>query len=123
MEKLLKDLKQAQIKTPEGLHNKIMSSLFFLRFKRYFLIAIILFTLNLILMGWHIWSRIIEKDVLIIIKDMIQGFGLSRAFMAEFITTILEYLPLASIIIFALNVVIMGYVIFVFLKFKKTSTN
>jgi len=123
MEKLIKDLKQIQTKTPEGLHKKIMSSLFFLRFKRYFLIGIVLLSLNLILISWHIWSRIIEKDILIIIKDMIQEFDLSWAFIEEFITTILEYLPLTSIIIFVVNVFVMGYLISVFFKFKKNSVS
>ena len=123
MEKLINDLKQIQIKTPEGLHKKIMSRLFFLRFKRYFLIGIVLLSLNLILISWHIWSRIIEKDILIIIQDMIQEFDLSWVFIEEFITTILEYLPLALIITFVVNVFVMGYLISVFFKFKKNSVS
>jgi hypothetical protein len=111
-----------EIEFPEGLHSRIMKQLFFLKLRTPFIIFSSLLSINIIISGWYAWNKIIEMDTIAIIKDMLSGFELSYYFISDFAQTILNYFPITSTIIFVVNILVLAYISFLFIKLKRIET-
>jgi len=106
---------------PSALHDKIMRRLLLLKFKNPFIVLMIFLSVNLIISGWRTWNHIVSMESLSIMRAMLDGFELSFAFFTEFFSTMADALPLASLAIFISNALLMAYVFFLFVKFRKMS--
>lgn len=109
-----------ETKLPENLHNKVISDLFFLKFKYALLAAVAILPINLLFLGWHIWLNAAEADTFTLLTAMFNDFEISYDFVSEFARTIIDTIPFTLIIAFTLNLLLLVYLL---INFQSTLKN
>lgn len=106
---------------PEGLHGRIMRRLVFLRLRTPFIAILSLTILNLIATGWSIWSRLVEIDGGELLRSMLTDFQFDYASVADVVSMGLEFFPVRAMLVFALNLALVAYLIYLNFAFRRMS--
>lgn len=109
-----------ETEVPVSLHNKILRKAFFLKLEKPIIFVLSLLSLNLIVSGWHIWTKIVEADFITVIKLLFGNFELSYRFFLDFAQIIAAVISLRLILIFALNFILVAYVAHSILSLKRS---
>lgn len=94
---------------PGPLHGRIIKNIVFSKFKTYFAVIGGLLVLNLLVVSWRIWTKIIDAGVYTLVPALFQDFELSRSFISDLIGMVLEIVPANLIAIFAIDIFIIAY--------------
>lgn len=109
------DIIEQKIKTlpdlnaPEGMHERIMKKISRAQWRTPFLVTLSLLGLNVMISGWHVWSRMDELDSMAIFRALMESFAWTTDFVQDFTATLPQFLPLPPLTIFLINVVLVTY--------------
>lgn len=104
---------------PKGLHGRIMRRLVVVQFRIPFLILFAILLVNLGVSGWHLWAKVGETNSISIIESMIDGFEWSADFASNAVQNAIDFLPLASTLVFLVNLIVVAYFAAILVKFQK----
>src|SRR3989339_1753255 len=99
---------------PEGLHQRIMRSVALLRLQRHFFMLFVLFVVSFVVSAGNVWVKFIDIEGLSLLKLMVQSFDMSVEETREFFYIFITFFPVWSIAIFAVHILLVGYMTYLF---------
>lgn len=108
-----------EVEFPENLHGKIMRKLAFLQFRTPFLIVVSLLILNLLVSGWYIWFKLSGAEAFSTLKILLAGMDFSWSSFSDVWDAAQDLFPLGLMANFAINMLLVVYLLVVVNNFKK----
>lgn len=107
---------------PKGLHQRIMRSVALLRLQRHFFLLFVLLIVSLAVAVGNVWVRFVDMEGLRLLRLMIQSFEMNMEEARDFFDTFMAFFPIWSIVIFAVHVVLVSYMTYLFFILKKITS-
>lgn len=121
IQQIIKNLPEAEY--PKQLHEKIMRGLYMKKFAFVFYTIIFSLAISFFFTGWLIVTKMNEANIFSMFQSFMDGFEMTQDYFSEFISTMLQYLPLNLIIIFILHAISIVFIVYLSNKFKKIFTH
>lgn len=106
---------------PPGLHEKIMRNVVARHYAKFPLPFLILFACNLLVIGWHIWTKLVDAEFFSVARALDDSFEWSFSFLSDAATTLFSILPLYSLLVFSINIALAGYLVMLIRKWHQVS--
>lgn len=104
---------------PEGLHQRIMRSVALLRLQWHFFMLFALLIVSLAVVVGNVLVRFADIQGLSLLKLMVQSFEMNMEEARDFFDTFVAFFPVWSIVVFAVHVLLVVYMTYLFFVLKK----
>jgi len=88
---------------PQGLHEKIMAAIVWLKWRFSLFAVLIALTASLAYLSIRIGFKIMDSSAIDVVQAMLSGFDLSMDYFTQSVSGLLEVLPMTGIYILSLN--------------------
>ncbi|MBI5230269.1 MAG: hypothetical protein HY981_03170 [Candidatus Magasanikbacteria bacterium] len=104
---------------PEGLHQRIIRSVALLRLQRHFFMFFALLVVSLAVAAGNVWVKFIDIEGLNLLRLMVQSFDMSIEETRDVFDIFMTFFPVWSIAIFAVHILLVGYMSYFFFVLRK----
>ncbi len=108
-------------KIPEGLHDQIMKSIFFLKYATVFYTLVFILFLNFIVSLWFTLNEFIQNESIQAFKDMSLGFDWSLNAISDMFYTLNSTLSISTILICLTSAIFFGFISYITFMLRKIS--
>lgn len=110
MEKIFQQIKSVpDFELKHDLRKKIRNKLLVLKFQPYLLTVFSILIIDLFVIGFKVYFRMVESEALTVANVFIQDFELSSSYLFSFMSGLQEVLPSKMLIIWLLNFGLIAY--------------
>lgn len=104
---------------PEELHEKILDDVRLHKLKVKFGLVISFLAINFFISLWVIFTKIEDSNIVNVFQYLLDGFEMNTSYLSDVFNTFTQFFPIEYMIMFIINLFVMGYLINASLKFKK----
>ena len=97
---------------PGQLHSRIIGKLVVTKFKTFFVATTCFLILNLLVLSWHIWTRVIDGEGYTLFSALLQDFQFSYSYISDLFGMVFDVVPVTLVAAFVLNLVLIAYMIY-----------
>ncbi len=102
-----------------NIHNRIMLSLFYRKYRVVFSAISAMVTVNFLFSSWQAVKILIDADVVSIFRSLADSFEISGSYLSDAVKTTLEALPAYSLVSSLTSSILLVYLFFIYISFKK----
>ena len=107
---------------PRDMHERIMQRLVRLELERPMAMMLALVFVSALVTGWRVVVRLADTDAVQTFKALFDGFEFSLGFLSDLWTNALEVLPIASLVIFGIQLALLTAGAFFYFRVKHIQT-
>lgn len=106
---------------PAQLHQNIMLTVFLSRFRFWLSALSVVFSVNLVVSGISLWSKLAERSAFSIIRELSSGFEFSSYFFWNLWNSLQDFWPLNRTFVFASNLLLVAFLYYFLWRSKMES--